>query len=84
MLRNMKQNRARLIQSSLAYATASLTAITLHEFGHGQMAVIVGQHPIVYALHEQDIAGSRIDIGLIAAAGPILSLLLGYVVLYLY
>ncbi len=80
----MKENRARLIQSSLAYATASLIAVTLHEFGHGIMAVMVGQHPTVYALHEQDIAGSRMDVGLIAAAGPVVSLLLGLSVLYAY
>ncbi len=80
----MKENRARLIQSSLAYATASLIAITLHEFGHGLIGLLVGQHPTVYALHEHDIAGSRMDVGLIATAGPVLSLLLGIIFLWIY
>jgi hypothetical protein len=34
--------QSRLIQSAVAYATASLITVTLHEFGHGLAARLYG------------------------------------------
>lgn len=69
--------QSRLIQSAVAYATASLITVTLHEFGHGLAAWLYGFHPTVFGLHEEDIAATPVRIAVIAAAGPLLSLVLG-------
>lgn len=76
--------QSRLIQSAVAYATASLITVTLHEFGHGLAAWLYGFHPIVYGLHEEDIAASPARIAVIAAAGPAVSLLLGLIFLAIH
>ena len=73
--------QSRLIQSSVAYATALLITVTLHEFGHGTAAWLYGFHPMVYGLHEEDIAASQVRVAVIAAAGPLVSLVLGMVFL---
>ena len=73
------RQQARLIQSSVAYASASLITVTLHEFGHGLAAWLYGFHPTVYGLHEEDIAASPVRVAVIAAAGPVVSLLLGMI-----
>lgn len=72
---------SRLIQSAVAYATALLITVTLHEFGHAMAAWLYGFHPTVYGLHEQDIAASPVRVAVIAAAGPLVSLVLGMVFL---
>jgi hypothetical protein len=76
--------QSRLIQSAVAYATASLITVTLHEFGHGLAARLYGFHPTVYGLHEEDVAASPIHVAVIAAAGPVASLLLGLVFLAIH
>jgi hypothetical protein len=73
----MNQNYARLLQSATAYASASLITVTLHEFGHGLVAVLLGEHPMVYGLHEDDAANTNAAVGAIAGAGPVVSLVLG-------
>ncbi len=78
------RQQARLIQSSVAYASASLITVTLHEFGHGLAAWLYGFHPTVYGLHEEDIAASPVRVAVIAAAGPVVSLLLGMIFIAIY
>lgn len=77
----LRSQQARLIQSAVAYATASVITVTLHEFGHALAARLYGFHPTVYGLHEEDVAASPVRIAVIAAAGPVVSLLLGLVFL---
>ena len=76
--------QSRLIQSAVAYAAASLITVTLHEFAHGLAAWLYGFRPTVYGLHEEDIAASPMRIAVIAAAGPVASLLLGMIFLAVY
>lgn len=76
--------QSRLIQSAVAYASASLITVTLHEFGHGLAAWLYGFHPTVYGLHEEDIAASPVRVAVIAAAGPVVSLLLGLIFLAIH
>lgn len=76
--------QSRLIQSAIAYASASLITVTLHEFGHGLAARLYGFHPIVYGLHEEDVAASPVRMAVIAAAGPGVSLLLGLLFLAMH
>jgi len=68
---------ARLVQSAVAYGTAALMTVTLHEFAHGAAALAFGLRPTVYGLHEEDVAGGGWQAAIIAAAGPIASLALG-------
>lgn len=75
------RQQARLIQSAVAYAAASLITVTLHEFAHGLAARLYGLHPAIYGLHEEDIATSPARTAVIAAAGPVVSLLLGLIIL---
>lgn len=83
-LNGMKQNFARLADSVLAYGSALLITATVHEFGHGLTALLFGQHPTVYGLHEEDIASSATAVGVIAAAGPIVSLIVGLIFLAIH
>src|SRR5579859_173863 len=79
----MKQNRTRLLQSSIAFGSALLMTLIFHEFGHGLTARFVyGLHPTVYGLHEDDIASSHTAIGVIASAGPLIGLLVGLFFLF--
>src|SRR5487761_1780436 len=79
----VKQNRNRLLQSSIAFGSALLLTLIFHEFGHGLTArLIYGLHPTVYGLHEDDIASSHTAIGVIASAGPLIGLLIGLVFLF--
>jgi len=80
----MKQNFPRLADSVLAYGSALLITVTMHEFGHGLTALLFGQHPTVYGLHEEDIASSITAVGVIAAAGPIVSLIVGLIFLAIH
>lgn len=71
--------QARLVQSAVAYGSAALITVTLHEFAHGAAAVLFGLRPTVYGLHEEDVAGAGGQAAVIAAAGPVASLVLGLV-----
>lgn len=77
----MKRYWHLLLNASLSYALAYLLMVTCHEFGHGLAALLVGQHPIVYGVRENDAAGSQLTIAFIAGAGPVVSLLLGIIFL---
>lgn len=75
---------ARLLQSAIAYASAALITVTLHEFAHGAAAVLLGLRPTVYGLHEEDVASGGAQAGMIAGAGPVASLVLGLIFLALH
>lgn len=74
---NLWSQMPRLVQCAVAYGAAALITVTLHEFAHGAAAVAFGLHPTVYGLHEEDIASGGAQAAIIAAAGPIGSLVLG-------
>jgi hypothetical protein len=79
----VKQYRVRLLQSASAFAAAIFITLIVHEFAHGLTArLIYGLHPTVYGLHEKDIASSRGAVGVIAGAGPVVSLIVGAIVLW--
>ena len=80
----LRSQQTRLIQSAVAYSTASLITVTLHEFGHGLAARLYGLHPTIFGLHEEDIAASPARIAVIAAAGPVVSLGLGLIFLAIH
>jgi len=81
---NLWSQQARLIQSATAYGAAALITVTLHEFAHGFTAVLLGLAPTVYGLHEEDVANTGAPAALIAAAGPVVSLILGLLFLALH
>ena len=69
----------------LLYIAAYLLTIVLHEVGHATMALALGDHPVLYNTSVQNTnqqLSSRAHV-LIAAAGPLLSLLQGVVLLLL-
>ncbi len=80
----MKQiDGTRLLQSASAYAAASFVTLMVHEFAHGLTArLLYGLHPTVYGLHEEDIASGRTAMGVIAGAGPVVSLIVGALFLW--
>ncbi len=69
--------RRALLQSTLAYVAAMTATVLWHELGHGVTARALGYHPVVYSGHEEDPATNPTDSILIAAAGPLLSLVTG-------
>ncbi|RYY20708.1 MAG: hypothetical protein EOO36_02705 [Cytophagaceae bacterium] len=69
----------------LLYIAAYLLTIVLHELGHAVMALALGDHPILYNTSVQN-TNKQLSNGahvLIAAAGPLLSLLQGTALLVL-
>ncbi|MFD1873824.1 hypothetical protein [Hymenobacter bucti] len=67
------------------YLAAYLLTIVLHEVGHAVMALAVGDHPILYntSVSNTNKLLSGTAHGLIAAAGPVVSLLQGAILLLL-
>jgi hypothetical protein len=63
--------------SALAFATAGLIMTFLHELWHALAARALGFHPRVYAFVEDNPSGTPTQDVLIAAAGPIGSLIAG-------
>jgi TM2 domain-containing membrane protein YozV len=78
---NLGRQQTRLVQSASAYGAAALITVTLHEFAHGITAYLFGLNPIVYGLHEEDIASATAPAAVIAGAGPVASLVLGLIFL---
>ena len=74
----------RLINSTVAFVAALFLQITLHEFAHGFAALTLGATPTVYASYENHAPLSSTGEILIALAGPVFSLVSGFVVLALY
>lgn len=77
----MSRPRSVFLQSLLAFVTAVTVTVLWHELGHGVMARLLGYHPVVFSGREDDPATSRGDSVLIAAAGPVLSLVTGLALL---
>jgi Peptidase M50B-like len=75
------RNRLILVNSAVAFALALVVMITLHELAHGVAAILQGQTPVIYSGSEQVGAATVRSRVLIAAAGPLGSLLSGLVVL---
>lgn len=72
-----------LLQSTVAFVAAFTATVLWHELGHGATAWALGYHPVVYSGHEEDPATNPVDSVLIAAAGPLLSLVTGVLLLIL-
>jgi TM2 domain-containing membrane protein YozV len=81
---NLWGQQARLVQSAVAYGAAALITVTLHEFAHGIAALLFGLKPTVYGLHEEDIANATVSATVIAAVGPVASLVFGVIFLTLH
>ena len=75
---------SRLINSVVAFVGALFLSITLHEFAHGSTALVLGATPTVYAGHEDHASLSSAYEIFVALAGPVFSLVSGFVVLSLY
>lgn len=71
----------RLLESTLAFLAAITATVLWHELGHGATAKLLGYAPVVYSGREDDPARTTRDSVLIAAAGPLLSLVTGLVLL---
>lgn len=78
------QRYSRLINSVVAFVVALFVEITLHEFAHGFTALALGGEPTVYSgsMNSPTLSPAREFI--IALAGPVFSLVSGFVVLALY
>lgn len=65
------------------YLLAYLLTIVLHESGHATMALALGDHPVLYSTSVRTTSPhlSNLDHVLIAAAGPLLSLVQGLALL---
>lgn len=72
-------SRALALNAILLYIIAYLVTIVLHETGHALMSLALGGRPILYSTSVQNANKHLADsaIVLIAAAGPLLSLLQG-------
>jgi hypothetical protein len=75
--------RTELLNSAVAFATACLVMITVHEFGHVVGNMAQGNASVMYGFSVEDhstIVGEQV---VTALAGPLLSLLTGLVILAL-
>lgn len=75
--------RSVVVHSAVAFALAYLLTIVVHEFAHGLMALALGLQPVVHGSYESDPVSSGAKAALIAAAGPVVSLLVGLALLRL-
>lgn len=73
---------AAVIPGALAFASAEMVVVFLHECAHALAALGLGFHPIVYAFYENNPSGDRNQDAIIAAAGPLASLLFGAITMY--
>lgn len=73
--------RRQCLQSVLSFIAALILTVLWHELGHGAAARALGYRPVVFSGREDDPAVSVRDSVLIAAAGPLVSLLTGSVLL---
>ncbi len=69
------------INSALAFACAALMMVPLHETGHGLVAQALGFAPKIYAVYEDNPAGTAFQTLAILAGGPLTSLVLGSIFL---
>lgn len=72
------------INSALAFASAELIMVCLHETGHGLVAQALGFAPKIYAFYEDNPTGTTTQSLLILAGGPIASLILGLLFYWWY
>lgn len=79
----MKTGNRRLVGSAVAFVAVFTATVLWHELGHGVAAKALGYLPVVYSGREDDPATTTRDSVLIAAAGPLLSLVTGVVLLVL-
>lgn len=80
----MFQKWALTINSALAFASAELVNVALHETGHGLVAQALGFKPKIYAYYENNPTGTTEQSLLILAGGPVVSLVLGSLFLLWY
>ncbi|WDR01929.1 hypothetical protein PSQ19_14670 [Devosia algicola] len=78
------KNYRPLIQSAVAFGSATLATLIFHEFAHGVTALALGYHPVVYAVHETDTATLARDVATIELSGPVASLLVGAIMLLIH
>lgn len=69
------------LPSLLAFVAAIIATVLWHELGHGVAARALGYDTVIYSGHEEDPATTTRDSLLIAAAGPLLSLATGLLLL---
>jgi len=74
---------SRFTASALVFAIAFLATSVLHEFGHGLVSFLFGQHPVVYVSHVENPEPSTTQTVLVALAGPVTSLITGLIILAL-
>lgn len=72
------------VNSALAFASAELLTVALHETGHGFAAQALGFSPRIYGFFEDNPTGTAAQTLLILALGPIVSLVLGVLFLTWY
>lgn len=77
----VRTNRPVFLASLLAFVAAITATVLWHELGHGTMAKLLGYDPVIYSGREDDPATTTRDSVLIAAAGPVLSLVTGVALL---
>jgi hypothetical protein len=78
------KTRLVLVSSTVAYATALMVMISLHEFAHGLSGLALGLQPTVFAGHvSYAVAGTAAQQVTTALAGPVFSLALGLALLAL-
>lgn len=75
--------RALAFNASCLYISAYLLTIVLHESGHAAMALALGDHPVFFSTSVRTTSAhlTNLDHVLVAAAGPVLSLVQGLLLL---
>lgn len=75
---------ARFANAALAFASATMITVVIHEGAHGLVAQALGFAPKIYPFVENNPTGTPLQDILIAAGGPIGSLLTGLLFAWLY
>ncbi len=75
---------ARFANAALAFASATMLTVVIHEASHGLVAQALGFSPKIYPFFENNPTGTPLQNVLIAAGGPVGSLLTGILFAWLY